>query len=135
MSLVSAAAQNASLAMSYGGAKGSSAPTTIEVALFVGDPANGGTELAATGGYAAPTFNNDATTWPDAPADGSITSALLMIATSTGAFSGVADYFLIRDASTGDEWDSAPLTSPITVAEAGVIVQVQLTVYYNSLGA
>lgn len=135
MSLLSVAARNASLAMSYGAGRGSSAPASLEVALFVGDPANGGTELAADGGYAPVTVPNDATTWPDAPTDGAITSTTLTYPTATGAWSDVATHFLIRDATTGDEWDSGQLADDISVDVAGTVTTVALTVFYNDEGA
>lgn len=133
MSLVSVEARNASLAMSYGAARGSSAPDNLEVALFVGDPANGGTELAATGGYAAATVANDGTTWPDAPADGAVTSDLVEFAASSAAWADSPTHFLIRDGDTGDEWDSGLLADPVVVLGAGVVVRVALTVFYNDV--
>lgn len=133
MSLVSVAARNASLGMSYGAAKGAAAPTSLEIALYVGDPANGGAELASTGGYVAAVVSNNGTTWPDAPADGEITSALVTFATSSAAWADSPDYFLIRDASTADEWDSGPLSEVVSVLGAGVVVSVSLSVFYNDL--
>lgn len=136
MSLLSVEAQNASLAMSYGAAKGTSAPANLEVALFDGDPANGGTELTSAGGYEAVTVPNDATTWPDAPADGEIVSAPIVFPTSTAAWSATALYWLIRDAATGDWWDAMPLPDEgITVPVAGAENSVRLIVNYNALEA
>ena len=135
MSLVSVAARNASLAMSYGAGKGSSAPSQLEVALFHGDPANGGVELDSDGGYARVVVDNDGTTWPDAPADGAVTSSAISFATATGAWSDTADCFQIYDASTGDAWDSGRLSDEVSVDTAGTVITVELTVYYNDLGA
>lgn len=132
--LVSVEARNASLAMSYGALAGSEAPVSLEVALYVGDPANGGAELAATGGYVAAVVDNDVVTWPDAPADGSITSAPIVFATSSAAWADTATHWLIRDADTGDEWDCGVLNDPIAVTAASVIVRPSLTVYYEDLG-
>lgn len=131
MALVSVVARNASLAMSYGALAGSEAPTSLEVALFSGDPTNGGTELAADGGYVRLVVANDATTWPDAPADGAITSAPLEFATPTDAWSDTADFYLLLDAVTGDEWDSGQLDDEISVDVAGTYVAITPTVYYR----
>ena len=136
MSLVSIEARNASLAMSYGASRGSLAPDSLEVALFDGDPANGGTEITG-GGYARLTVPNDATTWPDAPASGAITSAQLTMATSSGAWTGEASYFQLYDADTGDAWDDGVLATPVAIAAAGVVPRPTLTVFYEdpTLGA
>jgi len=135
VSLVDIAARNASLAMSYGADRGSLAPTSLGIALFVGDPDNGGVELDSDGGYARAVVDNDATTWPDAPDGGGITSAVISFATSTGAWSDTADSFLIYDADTGDKWDSGRLGDQITVDTADTDVTVQITVFYSDLDA
>lgn len=133
MSLLSVAARNASLAMSYGATKGSSAPTSLEVALFNGDPRNGGTELTPAGGYAPATVPNNGTTWPTAPADGEIVSAAIALPSSTDAWSDTALFWLIRDATTGDWWDSMPLPGDgITVSGYGVENSLILFVNYNA---
>jgi hypothetical protein len=132
--LVSVAARNASLAMSYGASRGSLAPDNLSVELWVGDPADGSSaELASTGGYVAASIANNGTTWPDAPADGSLTSALIAFAASSGAWADSPTHFLIRDADTGDEWDSGVLSDDVTVAGSGVTVRLALTVFYNDL--
>lgn len=132
MTLVSAVARDNSVGMSYGGY--GTPPTTLEIALFSGDPTNGGTELTSAGGYERLVVPNDATTWPDAPADGSITSAVLEFAVSTDAWSDTANFFQIYDADTGDAWDSGELADEVSVNEADVPVPGQITVYYNALG-
>lgn len=136
MSLVSIAARNASLAMSYGASKGSLAPDNLAIALFAGDPDFGGTEISG-GGYARVTVTNDGATWPDAPDGGSVTAAESPFAASTGSWSNTADFFQLYDADTGDAWDNGPLADPITVAGAGVIATPQITVFYEDpdLGA
>lgn len=132
--LVSVAARNASLAMSYGAARGSSAPDNLAVEFWVGDPTDGSSaELASTGGYTAALVANDGTAWPSAPSAGSVTSALVGFAVSTAAWADSPTHFLIRDADTGDEWDSGVLSDDVTVAGAGVTVQIALTVFYNDL--
>lgn len=127
--LVSIAARNASLAMSYGAARGSSAPDNIAVALFNGNPADGGTEITG-GGYARVVLPNDVTTWPDAPSAGEITSAPVTFPTSSGAWSDDADWYQIYDDDTGDEWDAMPLDEVISIAGSGVIPTPTLTVNY-----
>lgn len=112
----------------------SSAPTEFEVALFVGDPAGSGVELDATGGYARVTVPNDATTWPDAPAGGSITSAPIAFPAASGAWQDTPTHFQLFNADTGDAGDTGVLDNPPTVLGAGVIARVSLTVFYNDLG-
>lgn len=135
MSLKSIPARNASLAMSYGADKGSLAPTSLEVALFVGDPDTVGVELAGDGGYSRAVVDNDGTTWPDAPDDGAITSMVISFGTSTDAWSGDADCFQIYDADTGDAWDNGKLAETISVDGADTPVAVQLIVFYSNADA
>lgn len=135
MSLLSTAAQNASLDNDYGATKGAASPANLEVALFNGDPLLGGTELTATGGYVAVTVGNDGTTWPSAATSGGKTTSTIAFATSTDAWSDVATFFVLRDASTGDQWDSGPLTDEISVETSGTEVTTTITVYYEDLGA
>lgn len=131
MTLLSTAAQNASLDNDYGSSAGSNAPSSLEFALYNGDPLLGGTELGSDGGYAAVTADNDGTTWPDAASGGAKTSKSLALATSTAAFSDTATHFVIRDASSGDLWDSGLLTEEVSVDAAGVDVSFICTVYYE----
>lgn len=130
MTLLSAAAQSASLDNDYGASAGANAPVSHEVALFNGDPLLGGTELTSDGGYAAVVVTNNGTNWPGA-VDGSTTSALIPFATSTGAWSDTATHFVTRNASTGDLWDSGLLNDEVTVDAAGIDVSIQATIYYQ----
>lgn len=142
MPLISQAAQDASLAMSYGASRHSTLSlATFEVALFDGDPAVDGVELDTAGGYAAVTVNNDGTTWPDAPSVGAIVSAPIAFATSTagwtstristGTVPAVASHWAIRNPSTSDLWDSMPLPGDgVSVETAGVDVRIQLVIPY-----
>lgn len=128
--LLDDAAANASLASSYGAARDTSnSPVHLELALFHGDPAAGGTELEADGGYVPLTVDNDATTWPDAPADRAITSAVLDWPAATGEYSDTVTHALIRDADTGVGWDTGRLAAEISISEAGQFVRAQVTVY------
>lgn len=147
MTLVSDAAQNASLAMSYGPDRHPSLSLpTFEVALFVGDPSDpdaGAVELDPSGGYAAPMVDNDGTTWPDPPDAGQIVSAPITLPTSTGPWMfledgdlvpAIATHWAIRDPDTSDLWDSMPLPGDgISVEVAGTENSIRLIVNYNDL--
>lgn len=130
MALVSVAAQNASLSFSYGATKAASAPATFELALFAGDPATTGTELAATGGYARVTVTNNGTNFP-APADGQLTGAFQAFPVSTAAWSGVASHWALIDAATDDIWDADALEEEIVVDAAGATPSVRPVIYYG----
>lgn len=139
MGLKSIAARNASLANDYGASTGPNAAAAHEVAFYAGDPENGGVELDSAGGYVRPLLVNDGTSWA-APAGGAVSSVIVDLPTSTdewtvGGFPAVADYFLLIDSTTGDEWDTGLLAEPISVAAAGETPHAQLTVYYENLGA
>lgn len=136
MTLLDPAAQSASLDNDYGATKGPNAPATLEVALFTGDPLLGGTELAATGGYARVVVPNDGTTWPNAASAGSKTSAQVSFGTSTDAWSDVAAWFVLFDHADGvTRWDDGELADEINVTAAGTTVAALITVYYESTGA
>lgn len=129
MTLLSVAAQNASLDFSYGASKAASAPGSHTLHLFVGDPAAGGTELASGGGWSPPTLPNNGSTWL-AASGGLKSSAPIALPTSTGAWSGEATHWLLR--SGGTDWDSGALGEEIDIQQAGVTKTVTLTVYYGS---
>lgn len=141
MSLVSDAAQNASLKMSYGAERHSSLSlATFEVPLFAGDPRLDGVEMDAVGGYVAPVVDNDGTTWPDDPDGGELASAPIGFPDSTAAWTadGVlapATHWGIRDPDTGDLWDVMPLPGDgLLVDEAGFTdISIQLIVNYTDL--
>src|SRR5690348_11400109 len=145
MTLMSDAACNASLAMRYGAAKGSSAPDNLEFALYAGDPRGDGVEMDLVGGYAPVTAANNGTTWPDAPAGRAIVSAAQAWTptgvpqpegtpptdpwTADGSPAAVT-HWLIRDADTGDEWDSMPIDEPITVLDSDDAFSLEFVVNY-----
>lgn len=142
MSLLSIAAQNASLDNDYGSTAGPNAPASLEVALFDGDPLLGGLELTSDGGYARVTVANDGTTWPTAASGGAKTMATASFPTPTGAWSSTATFFVLYDAADSTTaWDSGELDDEIAVDadEFGVplttSVGIQPTVYYENLGA
>lgn len=139
MGLLSIAEQNRSLALYYGANKGSIASPSHQVALYAGDPENGGVELDSFGGYVRPVATNNGTTWAT-PAGGSVTSAVLSLAVSTDEWTvagapAVADYFLLFATDTGDAGDSGQLADPISVGGAGETPRIQLTVFYDNTGA
>lgn len=130
--LLDTAAQNASLDNDYGATKGANAPASHEVALFDGDPSNGGAELTSTGGYARVTVTNNGTNWP-AAADGAKTSATVTFPTATAAWSDTATHFVLFDhADSVTRWDSGLLDNEASVDVAGTVVAATLTVYYTT---
>lgn len=135
MALLDTAAQNASLDNDYGATKGPNSPASLQLALFRGDPSDGGVELDAAGGYARVTVTNDGTNFP-AAADGQKTCAAQNFPTSTAQWTvagvpDVADYFAFIDASTGTRWDSGQLSDPVSVGAAGIAVSVVPVIFYN----
>lgn len=135
MSLLSVAAQNASLNMSYGASRGSLAPAAHQVALFTDHPDLGGVELDSVGGYARVVFTNNGTNWPGA-ADGQTVSANVVFAAPTaewtaGGVPDTATYAVLFDNADGTTtWDAVPLSEEIDVSGAGGALAVQLTVNY-----
>jgi len=129
--LVSPEERNVSLGL-YFGAYATPA-SAHEVALYVGDPANGGVELDGTGGYARVTVPNDTSTWPDAPAGGAITSGPVSFPTSSGAWQDSPTHFQLFNADTSDAGDSGLLSDAVVVAGSGVVVSLALTVFYNDI--
>lgn len=135
MTLYSDAACNASLALRYGASKGSLAPDNLEFALFAGDPRGTGVEMDSVGGYAPAALANDGTTWPDAPANRTIISAPVAYTATGAAWTAGGDpaavtHWLIRDADTGDWWDTMPIDEPITVLDANDDFTLQFIVNY-----
>jgi len=144
MPLMDTAAQNASLDNDYGATKGPNAPASFRLRLWVGDPTNGGEELAASGGYApAGGVTNDGANFPPA-ADGSKTAAPQSFGTSTGEWGlykvvngvtelvpDVATHYSLEDEATGTAWDTGQLGDEISVEAAGTEVTVQPVIFYN----
>ena len=131
MTLLSTAAQNASLDNDYGATKGPNAPAAHQLALFNGDPLLGGTELTATGGYARVTVTNNGTTWP-AASSGEKTSAAITFPTSTAAWSDTATHWVLYDDADGTTaWDCGVLNEELAVVAASTVAQTTLTIFYN----
>lgn len=129
--LIDTAAQNKSLDNDYGSTKGANAPAAHEVALFDGDPTQGGTELTSDGGYARVTLTNNGTNWP-AASSGAKTSATVTFPTSTDAWSDTATWFVLYDhADSVTAWD-AGLVAEISVDAAGETPRTTLTIYYSN---
>lgn len=135
MPILDVAAQDSSLNNDYGASAGSNAPTSHEVALFNGAPWESGTELASTGGYARVVLANNGTNWPGA-SGGATTSAVVTFPTSTAAWSDTATHFVLYDAADSTTaWDAQALSDEISVDAAGFVARLQLTVFYNAVGA
>lgn len=127
-------AQNAALDALLGDGAAGSVPTSWEVALFAGDPANGGTELTSAGGYVRPVIANDTATWPDA-VDGEKLSAIIDFDAPTDAWSATATYFLLIDhADSTTQWFPGLLLDPLTIFGTETAVQVQLSLFWDTLG-
>lgn len=134
MTLLSPAAQSASLDNDYGANKGPNAAAAHELALFNGDPRLGGTELTSDGGYARVVITNNGTNWPGA-SGGSTTSAQQTFAASTDAWSDTATFFVLYDHADGTTaWDSGELADEISVETSGTEVATSVTVYYEDSG-
>lgn len=122
MPLATTAAQNAAL-----DAVVSSLPSPSVWALYVGNPVAGGTEMPATGGYAAATYS--AAQW--AAAASGVKTATVSFGTSTAAWGDVASYWAVRDAAgVVLLWDLLP--SQLTVTAAGVPVSVSPQLFFNA---
>lgn len=138
MTLMSDAECNASLGRRYGANRTTTgpyaAPDQIDVELWAGDPRGAGVQMDLVGGYAPAVVDNDATTWPDAPAGRQIVSAAIPW-TATGMWTAGGDavdatYWLIRNHDTGDEMDTMPIGDNIIVLDAGDGFSLQLKVNY-----
>lgn len=130
MTLLSTVEQNRSLNLYYGANRGAIASSSHKLCLYAGDPRTTGAELTSTGGYVAVTVTNNGTNWP-AASGGSKTSAVFTFPTSTAAWSDVADYFALKDFTTGDIADCGPLDVEVSVDAVGVVVSLSVTVYYD----
>lgn len=129
--LKSLTAQANSLKGMYGPTRAAHMPDTYYVHLFTADPDDGGTELAATGGYAPAAIPADDFPAPDATATLETPDAVW---TSTAAWSEVATYAELRDAG-GARYDGAALGRNVNVTTAGVVVTINARIFYNELGA
>lgn len=130
MPLIDVIAENVALDACYGDNHSTTWPDSVTIRLFDGDPRDGGVELDAVGGYEGLTVTNDDTTFPPADA-GAKTTPLLDFGTSTDAWSASATWAVIEADSILIE--AFQFDTPVTVAEAGVSVQVQLVLFHEDV--
>lgn len=138
------AAQNASLNNDYGATKGPNAAPSHLVALFAGDPGNGGVEIADTtevddgaggttfvaNGYARASITNDGTTWA-AAADGlKSTNAPVQFPAALAEYPATITHAALFAPDGVTMWDYSPTADPIDVTAAGNGPAVALTVFY-----
>jgi hypothetical protein len=115
MALGSVAARNAVLDLSLSGA---SAPATLYLALFVD---SGYTTEVTGGSYARVAIPK--TSWAAASGGTKLNAVAIEFPTSTGAWTGTANYAALMSASTaGDRWDCGPLGAPVVVGGPGTTV-------------
>jgi hypothetical protein len=130
MPLVSDDGENAALAACYGDGHAANWPASFSLSLFDGDPRSGGVELAASGGYAAVAVANNSTNFP-APVSGEIVTPSFSFPTSTGAWSGEATWWVLRDGATLLE--GGELDDPVDVTTSGTTVQVSLSIFHDDV--
>lgn len=129
---VDLAAQNAALDALLGSGHAAGVPSSWEVALFAGDPTNGGTELTSAGGYARVTVSNDTAHWP-AASGGMKSSMPINFPTPTAAWSDVATHFLLISAADhSTQWFPGLLSEPVGVFGTELGVSVSLSLYWNT---
>jgi len=130
MALTDPDAQDVALDAVYGDGKAAGAPTSIEVALFNGDPDNGGVELdAGVGGYARLVLANTTANFPDAA--GGLKSVPVDFGTATAAyFDQVTHWQFLDHADSTTRYDSGRFASAITVTGPGPVAGV-CTVYFG----
>lgn len=108
---------NQILGFCFGPDRHPDAPAELEVALFFGNPKDGGAELDADGSYSRVTLDQD-TDW-GTPSGGFIDAVVKQLPATTDAYSSTADYFALIDPVTGWMWHSARFAEPIDVTGAG----------------
>ena len=125
---LSQSAREKSLANDFGPTHGANSPTQFLLALYTGHPEFGGVELNSTDcpGYARPTINNTAFALVDGRFEVEVTPA-----NATGAWTQVADYAVLLNATTPTEaWDYAPIQR-VQVNAAGPLTPIVFTVFYS----
>lgn len=135
------AAQNASLNNDYGSTAGANAPTSWQVALFVGDPMDGGTEMpdetelddlsVVPNGYARVTIAQSA--WAAAVDGEKRTAVPVQFANALAEWPETATHWALFDAADGTTmWDCALLDRELNVNAAGAGPSVALSVFYDN---
>lgn len=118
------AAMNVLLDAAYGTTRAAGCPASHELALYFGDPRDGGVEITG-GGYARVTVL--AADWL-AAADGAKSTNWLTMAAVTGEWSSEATHWGLLDGVT--LYDSGPLATPLVVTTAGDGPLVRATVRF-----
>lgn len=123
MALVDTAAKTKSLQGDYGTAKGSNAPATVYLAVFA-DSAFA-TELTGTGGIPRVAISNvDAQLTTTAGVTSNVNAITSSASTGSWASTGTYACLMSTSSGAGDKWDGGALTTAVTVAAAGTVVNV-----------
>lgn len=130
MPLLSTWSRNAALDACYGSQRAPGWPSTVVVRLFTDDPREGGTELPATGGYAAVTVANTDAVFPPA-AGGLKTTELIDFGDSSAAWGAVATWAVLEHPTNGNRLDGVELNEDVNVTAAGFGVRVALEIRYD----
>ena len=124
----STAAGNIDLNAWYG-AGATLAAATLKIALYDGDPRNGGVEVTSPTTLPRATVNNNATTWPSAASGGSKTSAQVTLGPSVAAMTGIGRWWAIHDGTSDAMIDCGLCATPVDfVVTAGYSVRLTMTV-------
>jgi hypothetical protein len=102
-------------------------PSTVYLHLYVSDPTQGGIELTSAGSYAPTSIANDSTHWPNAVGGMKSNGVALVLPTSSGPWSGPADYFWLANSATSLAVPGVPTIT--TAGTAGT------TAYYYKITA
>ena len=136
MPILDPSARLKSLQNDYGTTRGPNSPAAYTLHLYVGDPEMGGTEMPTTttleddtvvaNGYVAPMVQSNSF----APDDIGMT-ATVPLPDALAEWPDAATHWLLRDATTGEGWDYAPLSEPLSVTAAGPVQPLDVTVFYD----
>lgn len=102
-----------------------SPPASLDLALFFGEPGNGGTELTSAGGYARVTIA--AADWTSGT-DGSVTAGPIDFADATDAWSDTATFWCLVEGADLAEYGA--LTDPVEVTGAGAVSLASITAFF-----
>lgn len=123
------AAMNSHLEASYGPNRGALRPSAHEIALFFGDPVDGGVELSSAGGYARVPVDAD-TDWTPA-ANGEMATVWLQFPDTTDEYESTGTHWALIYDDGGDVLDdSGPLVDPLNVTGPGAGPMVRATVRF-----
>ena len=126
-------AQNGCLDALLGDNHASTTPSAFQLALFDGDPTQGGVELTSSGGYArVVSIANNSTNFPAADT-GVKTGAAQAFADSTDAYSAIGTYWvLFDDANPTVAWFYGALSELVNVTASGTAVAITPRLYWSS---